>query len=601
MAEPNPVWGVHVVCGAVTATLVRRTDAGAYEILDAIAERAPEDAAGAVRHARALLSRRGVAARGAMVALPDANGCLVTATIPPEELDLSEHEISHEMYEWTPFEPDQAELRHRRVLQEGRRQERLVAAIARADYRQFIEILETGDASRLGVGFAGACTWRGALAAGLCPGDGFVVATQPHVTEVYSWSGGRARRHLLPIGEVELTRDATAIDVLAHDLMQLADYQRALRRDGGKAPTDPLFATAGLSATSPAVRQRLASVLGPRLVEGATTDPIVAFAEDAWAPNVSTAALAGAIGAALDALRPADERLVLRHLPTDIPPYRDRRPLAYLAAAAAAIAAAAVAYDVIGARGDATSSPSRTDVASARDRAATPVAKPAREPRAGEESPARPEATASSSPLHVESAGAARVRVSWDEGGDGRVLRRRFLGRDGGGPDEPAVEIRKVGRESGEFTDDVPGTTGLYAWSLGGGEESRAFVDVRVEVELIGAGDSGGARFALHRPWRDGAATLAIDVAPGGRLVGADGPLVFDSGLRLDAVRTRVETERAMARVPRFQEDGRVERGPDGAAVTGERVIGRERRIFEVDAAAPDGTRRTWSRKMTDG
>jgi hypothetical protein len=56
-----------------------------------------------------------------------------------------------------------------------------------------------------------------------------------------------------------------------------------------------------------------------------------------------------------------------------------------------------------------------------------------------------------------------------------------------------------------------------------------------------------------------------------------------------------------MARVPRFHADGRVERGADGAAVTGERVVERERRIFEVDAAAPDGSRRTWARKMTDG
>ena len=47
MPEPNPVWGVHVVEGAVTAALVRRTDSGGFELLDAIADRAPEDAASA--------------------------------------------------------------------------------------------------------------------------------------------------------------------------------------------------------------------------------------------------------------------------------------------------------------------------------------------------------------------------------------------------------------------------------------------------------------------------------------------------------------------------------------------------------------------------
>src|SRR5882672_10489662 len=89
MSEVNPVWGVHVVPGAVSAALVRRTESGGYEILEAFAERASEDPAEAVAHASTILSRRGVAARGALVALPDSGGCLVTATIAQEELDLS--------------------------------------------------------------------------------------------------------------------------------------------------------------------------------------------------------------------------------------------------------------------------------------------------------------------------------------------------------------------------------------------------------------------------------------------------------------------------------------------------------------------------------
>jgi hypothetical protein len=600
MAEPNPVWGVHVVCGAVTAALLRRTETGAYEILDAVAERAPDDAVGAVRHARSVLSRRGVAARGALVALPDANGCLVTATIPPEELDLSEHEIGNEMYEWTPFEQDQAELRHRRVVHEGRRQERLVAALPRADYRRFIEVLETGDASRLGVGFAGAATWRGARAMGLCPVDGYLVTTQPRLTEVYAWSGGRARRHVLPIGEDDLRSNATAVDVMARDLLQLADYHRALRREGDKPPVDPQFAIAGFSATSPAVRQRLAAVLGPRLVEGATSDSVVGMASSAKPPGVPVAALAGAVGAALEALRPVDERLVLRHVPADLPPYRDRRPLIYATASVVVLAAAAV-FGALYVDFGASTSSKRVESAARPDAASTHAAsQPAAQTTRRVDSVARASHVVTAT-LRVESDGPARVRIEWDDGADGRALVRRFLGRDGGGPDGPSVELRKVGRAAGSFVDDVPGATGLYAWSLGGGEETRAFVDVRVDVELLGPGEAGGARFFLRRSWRDGTATLAVDVAPGGRVGGEDASITFDTGLRLDAVRTRVESERAMARVPRFLVDGRVERDADGSAVTGERVVERERRIFEVDAAAPDGSRRTWSRKMTDG
>ncbi len=603
MAAPNPVWGVHVVCGAVTAALVRRTENGSYEILEVVAERAPHDAEGAVRHARTVLSRRGVAARGALVALPDSDGCLATATMSPEELGLSEHELTNEMYEWTHFEPDQAELRHLRVVHEGRRQERLVAALPRAAYARFIEILETGDASRLGVGFAGAATWRGARAMGLMPGDGFLVATLPRVTEVYAWTGGRARRHVLAIGETELTREATAVDVLARDLLQLSDYHRAQRHEGGGPPTDPRFATAGLAASSPAVHQRLAAVLGPRLVAGAVSDAAAVLAPDAKTPALPLAAFAGAVGAAIEALRPLDERLVLRHIPADLPPYEDPRPKAYAAAAASALIVAAVAVGLLNVgRGGPRMLPSRVDAAAkaaSRSTAAAPQTKADETAPPADAGP--PPAPAAAAALRVEVAGAGRVRVAWERGRDGRTLLRRFLGRDGGGPDEPAAAVQPLDASAGGCVDDVPGPTGLYAWSLDGRDEVRAFVEVRVEVELLGPGDAGGARFALRRPWRDGTATLPIDVPPGGRLAGADATLAFDSGLRLDAVRTRVESERAVARVPRFQRDGRVERAADGSTVTRERVVERERRIFEVDAAAPDGSRRTWSRKMTDG
>jgi hypothetical protein len=602
MPEPAAVWGVHVVDGAVTAALVRPNGSGGYEIIEAIAERTPAGAAEALRHARAVLSRRGVADRGASVALPDTNGCLVTAAIPPDELDMSEHEISNEMYDWTPFEPDQAELRHLCVLREGRRQERLVAALPRADYRQFLEILETGDASRLGVCFGGASTWRGARALGLVPRGGFLVTTLPHITEVYAAPGGRARRHLLALGEADLTRDATAVDMLAKDLAQIADYHRSLHRGDDKPPAEPSFVLAGLSATSPAVRQRLAAVLGPRLVDGTGDGGTVAAAAKARLPQVPLAALAGAVGAALEALRPVDERLVLRHVPANLPPYRERSRAIYVAGIALALVASGLLFEYFH---DANVPPVRTNPRrAAPEQAARPAEKVPEEklppPPPADTAPAEP-AVAATRSLTAELAGPARVRVRCPIGDDGRVIRRRYLGRDGDRPEDADTEVQRVDKYGADFVDDVPGPAGVYVWTCEGHAEAKVLVDFRVDVELVGPGDAGGARFSLRRPWREATASLVVDVAPGARVAGDDGVLAFDSGWRLDAVRTRTESERAAVRVPHFLADGRIERGEDGAPVTGERVVERERRIFEADAVGPDGSRHTWLRKMTDG
>jgi hypothetical protein len=193
------------------------------------------------------------------------------------------------------------------------------------------------------------------------------------------------------------------------------------------------------------------------------------------------------------------------------------------------------------------------------------------------------------------------VRIRWPAGDDGRTLRRRYLGRDGDRPGEEEETVRRLPAAAGETTDDVPGPAGVYVWTADGAADVRLAVDVRVEIELVGPGDAGGARFSLRRPWREATASLVVDVAPGARVAGADGSLAFDSGWRLDAVRTRVESERAAVRVPRFLPDGKIERGEGGVPVTGERVVERERRIFEADGVAPDGTRHTWLRKMTDG
>jgi hypothetical protein len=605
MPEPNPVWGVHAVQGAVTAALVRRTEAGGYEILEAIAERAPSDAAGAVDAARAVLRRRGVGARGAVVALPDVTGCLVTATIPPEELDLSEHEIANEMYEWTPFEPDHAELRHLCVLREGRRQERIVTALPRADYRRWLEILEKGDLSRLGVALAGASTWRGALAMGLVPPDGFLVTTLPEVTEIFAWPQGRVRRHLLPVGADDIARDATAIDLLARDLAQLADYHRALRRREDRPPAEPRFALAGLAAASPAIRQRLAAVLGPRLDETSPGERVVVAAQKARLPDVPLAAFAGAVGAAMEGLRPAEDRLVLRHVPANLPPYRERSPVA-LAALAVVMAAAGVGVALHVRDGDAPRAEPKAAAPAPVDPAVNAAASPTKSPdetatqRVSAERPPPPP-PAETPAVVADEAGPARVRVKWPAGRDGRILRRAYLGRDGAQSRGEPADVRTLGTDAGELVDDVPGASGRYAYSLDGADPAQVEVDVPVETDLLGPDDSIGALFALRRPWRGAVASLQVRVALDGRVAGADGALVFDSRWTLRSVVTRSEAETTLVTVPRFLADGRIERDDSGAPRTRERVVELTRQVFQADCVDEDGARRTWSRKMTDG
>ena len=613
MPEPTSVWGFHVVSGAVTAALVGRTATGGFEILEALAERCSADPAEAMRQAQTLLRRRGIARRGAIVALPDATGCLLTATIPPEELDLSEHEITNELYEWTPFEPEAAELRHVCVLREGRRQERLIAAMPRDPYRRFVEILQPADLSRLGVGVAGGATWRGARALGLVPPDGLLVEVLPRVTLVYVAAGPRMKRYALALGETDIERDATAVDVLAGDLTQLAGYSRALRRRDDQPAAEARFALVGMGATSPGVRQRLASVLGPRLAEGPVGDVLVAVAPRAPLPAVPLAALAGAVGAALEALRPAEDRLVLRHLPADLPPYRDRRPVRWVAALALVLVAAAGAYTLWAQRDAASASrsappapnvvgvkPERPAAAPATQEAPAPLA-----PRDTSHAPDAPHPPAEV--VTVQPLPGGRARVRWQDGAAGRTIRRAFLGESGAGA-ETAVPVYTVDSVAGEWVDEVPGPSGTYAWSIGDGPAVRSSIDVPVAIDLLGPGNGDGARFQLRRSWHGAELTVVVDVPTGGRVEGTSPssdaravPISLASGLRLDTVRTRVESERAAVRVPRFAADGRVERGADGSAVTDERVIAREKRIFEADVVGPDGSRRTWSRKMTDG
>ncbi|MCE9636386.1 MAG: hypothetical protein K8T90_11840 [Planctomycetes bacterium] len=326
--------------------------------------------------AAAIAARKPFRGRGTLIALPDSAGCLVTAVLAADELDLTGDDLVRELHEHTPFEPEVAALRFRLLRTDGRRREMLVAALPTAQDRRFRDAASPRGDPSIGFGFASASIVRGARALGVCEPASYVVELHPHVTHVYAIDDQRARRYLLPAGAVELVaaaagalsrpvaavRDAVAsgavdaateaalaaaAEVLAHDIQDVARYhvvQRYVPNDPPENLPTPKFHGAGPLLDRGPLRRALAAHLGAAFASGAPlaeapgeTRPRIVW--DA-APAERMAALAGAVGAALEAFQPRDAQLVLHALPADLPAVRDRSPWP-LAAAIAVVAAAA--------------------------------------------------------------------------------------------------------------------------------------------------------------------------------------------------------------------------------------------------------------------
>lgn len=328
MPEPNPILGVHVVPGGVAWAQVRREEDGSFRVLAWGRKPTPGETVASLAAAAEILGRRGFRRRGAFVALPDVSGCLVTAVIPPDELHLEGEDLHRELYESTPFDPEVASLRSRPVGGEGRRREFLVAAIAAAQERQEVGALGRRADATVGLGFATACTLRGARALGLVPAEGFLVEVSARVTAVVAVDGRRARRSLVAAGRDDAaaaarpTSLAAAVAPLAADVLSAAAYHRAQRFAPRHPPEDlppPIVVGVGVALADRALREALAEVLGPAF--GQTAPRFEPECRVAWdhPPGDDLPALAGAVGAALEAFAPAGDRLDLRPPPAEVP------------------------------------------------------------------------------------------------------------------------------------------------------------------------------------------------------------------------------------------------------------------------------------------
>ncbi len=321
MPAPNPIWGLHVTPGSAVWAKVRREADGSFRVLDWSMEALPGTAAEAVQAAAGMLQRRGVKGYGVVVAVPDDSGCLVTARLTAEELDLHGDDLARELHEHTPFEPEAASLRMLFLRADGRRRVFLVSALPVAQDRVFQDALLASDDGTRGIGFASAASWRGAVALGLGSPPYFLVDVHAHTTTVTAFETTRVRRYLIASGYIDCAGETERIDAVAADVRNIAEYHRKLAYAPNDPPADApelVFFPCGRALADPSLRNAMAKTLGetfgaarPFGEPGAS----IRFDKD---PGEQLPGLVGAIGAALEGFEAPDGRIALRQLPADI-------------------------------------------------------------------------------------------------------------------------------------------------------------------------------------------------------------------------------------------------------------------------------------------
>ncbi len=344
MAAPNPLWGIHLAPGVITAVLVHRTDDGGYEVLDELTDTAPDDDGALLTAGLRAAQRPELRGRAGMIAIPDLNGSLVTAAIPSEELYLTDDEIQRELHDFTPFEPGEGHLLYAPV---GRPEDRefMVSALPVAEIRGRIAALAELDPAYHGAMTAGPAVVRGARSLGLVGETGFVVDVQRDATAVYALDARRVRRYLVATG----SRAGADGDVLARDLLSTITYHRDQQRRDDDPPEEstPVGDVVLVGPEAANVRSMVAERLGTRLasVDARAESGSAVVGKDGAAVSDETALrLAPAVGAAIEAFQGRGNRIALREPPDDVPEYventgRSRTPL--VAAALVVVLAAA--------------------------------------------------------------------------------------------------------------------------------------------------------------------------------------------------------------------------------------------------------------------
>lgn len=380
MAEPNPIWGIHVTTAGVEAVLVERTPQAAYRVVDRVNVPVTGDAAAAMAQAARLLGRRGIRGRAVMLALPDADGALTTAKMTPEDSVLATDELKREILDHTPFEQENGDMRYRLAGREGRADRFVVGVMPRDSLNAHVAALASQNLSLIGMGFAGHALVVGARAVGLVGEEGYLVEVLPDRTFVHAVEGPYVHRYVVPFGVDDLAREvartsgkkadelrriltssqtlradlvhhvAEAAAILVEDVDRVLAYhlEHHLRREDASLADAAAgrVALAGWFANLPALRPALETALGSRLVAADTSANPGHLLDAAGRPSPAgdLAACAGAVGAALEAFGSEGDRLALKQPPVLVPEYHEGPGAGvWVAIGATALAIAAVA------------------------------------------------------------------------------------------------------------------------------------------------------------------------------------------------------------------------------------------------------------------
>jgi len=328
VTEPNPIWGLHIAPGALAGALVMRTESG-HEVLETFSEPAPTEISDLHAAAVAVLGRRGVRGRAALVAAPDHACSVTTGQIPTEDLYLNDEEIFHQLHDFAPFEPGEGHLAYVGV---GRSDERrfLVAGIPFDAHSELEELAQSLDGDYHGIGLATPSLLTGARALGLGGERRYLIDVQARLTAILAIDHQSLRRYLLPVGIEQCEASVEVAALLATDILRTTDYhvEQARREDpseDSERAADLVFAgpSAGRAAQllGPLLGARVAAAgsgTAPRTPSGDVTGP-----DGAPLDSVATTTCLGAVGAALTAFGAAEKRLVLRHPPSDVPEYEE--------------------------------------------------------------------------------------------------------------------------------------------------------------------------------------------------------------------------------------------------------------------------------------